>query len=100
MLKPMYDSNLSEQDRQIFDALVPADHSLRQVRREQRATARKLAEVVRQHDGRRARYRGRGRNRIQYLLTELVVNIKRKVGMLLGPPRAGGSCAAAYPIAA
>jgi hypothetical protein len=32
-----------------------------QVRHEHRAIERKLAEVVRQHDGRRARYRGRAR---------------------------------------
>lgn len=31
MLKLMYDSKLSEQDRQIFVVLVPADHYLRQV---------------------------------------------------------------------
>jgi len=41
----------------------------RQVRREHPAIERKLAEIVRQHDGRRARYRGRPRTRIQYLLT-------------------------------
>ena len=71
-----------------------------QIRREHPAIERKLAELVRQHDGRRARYRGRMRVRIQYLLTGLVVNVKRMVRMLLGPPRAGGSCAQAYPIAA
>jgi transposase len=31
MLKPTYASLLSEQDQQVFDALVPADHYLRQV---------------------------------------------------------------------
>jgi len=71
----------------------------RQVRREHGAIERKLAEVVRQHDGRWARYRGRARNRIQYLLTGLVVNVKRMVRLLLGPPQAQGRCAAAYPIA-
>lgn len=31
MLKPTYDATLSEQDQQVFDALVPADHYVRQV---------------------------------------------------------------------
>lgn len=70
-----------------------------QIRREHPAIERKLAEVVCQHDGRHARYRGRARNRIQYLLTGLVVNVKRMVRLLLGPPQAQGSCAAVYPIA-
>jgi len=69
------------------------------VRREHPAIEGKLAEVVRQHDGRRARYRGRARSRIQYLLIGLVVNVKRMVRLLLGPPRGGGPCAAVYPIA-
>jgi hypothetical protein len=72
----------------------------RQVRQEHPAIERKLAEVMRQHDGRRARYRGRRRVRIQYLLTGLVVNVKRMVRLLLGPPQPGGTCAAVYPIAA
>jgi transposase len=70
-----------------------------QTRREHPAIERKLAEIVCQHAGRRARYRGRARNRIQYLLTGLVVNVKRMVRLLLGPPRAQGRCAASYPIA-
>ena len=56
-----------------------------QIRREHPAIERKLAEMVCQHDGRWARYRGRARNRIQYLLTGLVVNVKRMVRLLLGP---------------
>jgi hypothetical protein len=71
-----------------------------QIRREHPAIERKLAELVCQHDGRHARYRGRARNRIQYLLTGLVVNVKRMVRQLLGPNGAGGSCAPGYPIAA
>lgn len=70
-----------------------------QIRREHPAIERKLAEVVCRHDGRWARYRGRARNRIQYLLTGLVVNVKRMVRLLLGPAQAGGRCAAVYPIA-
>lgn len=53
-----------------------------QVRREQTKVERKLAEIVRFHGGRRTRYRGRGRVVIQYLLTALVVNIKRMVRLL------------------
>jgi hypothetical protein len=45
---------------------------------------RKLAEMVRQHDGCQARYRGRNRARIRYLLTGLVVNVKRLGHLLLG----------------
>jgi transposase len=76
-----------------------ATAAYRQVRREHPAIERKLAEMMRQHDGRWARYRGRGRNRIQYLLTGLVVNVKRMVRLLLRPPQAQGRCAAVYPIA-
>ena len=64
-----------------------------QVRREHPAIERKLAEMVRQHDGRRARYRGRARTRIQYLLTGLVVNVKRMVRLLLEPPQRRERCA-------
>jgi transposase len=56
------------------------------VRRDHPAIERKLAEIVRQHDGRRARYRGRPHTRIQYLLTGLVVNVKRMVRLLRGAP--------------
>jgi IS5 family transposase len=43
---------------------------------------RKLAEIVRYHGGRRARYRGRDRVNIQFLLTGIVVNIKRIIRLL------------------
>jgi transposase len=43
---------------------------------------RKLAEMVRFHGGRRTRYRGAWQVAIQYLLTALVVNIKRMVKLL------------------
>lgn len=43
---------------------------------------RKLADIVRYHDGRRCRYRGLWRVKIQYLLTGLVVNAKRMVKLL------------------
>jgi IS5 family transposase len=55
-----------------------------QVRKQHPAVERKLAEIVRYHGGRRTRYRGRSRVKIQYLLTGIVVNIKRIV-RLLGP---------------
>ena len=72
----------------------------RAVRREHPAIERKLAEIVRRHDGRRARYRGRARSRIQYLLTGLVVNVKRMVRLVLRPPRPQATGAIVYPIAA
>jgi hypothetical protein len=52
------------------------------VRSQHPKVERKLAEIVRYHGGRRARYRGRWRTKVQYLLTALVVNIKRIVGLL------------------
>jgi len=55
-----------------------------QVRSEHPKVERKLAEIVRYHRGRRARYRGQSRVKIQYLLTGIAVNIKRIV-RLLGP---------------
>ena len=48
---------------------------------------RKWAEMVRRHDVRHARYRGRLRVKIQALLTALVVNIKRIVHLLTDTPR-------------
>lgn len=55
-----------------------------QVRKEHPKIERKLAEIVRYHGGRWARYRGRGRVAIQYLLTALVVNVKRIVKLVCG----------------
>jgi transposase len=52
------------------------------VRREHPAIERKLAELVRQHDARHARYRGRPRVWYQQLLTGMVVNLKRIVRLL------------------
>jgi transposase len=57
-----------------------------QVRRQHRAIERKLAEMVRWQGGRRLRYRGRHRGLIQYLLTGMVVNVKRMVRLLFPPP--------------
>jgi IS5 family transposase len=55
------------------------------VRRQHPAIERKLAELVRRHDLRHARYRGRLRVLYQSLLTSMVVNLKRMV-RLLWPP--------------
>lgn len=52
------------------------------VRSQHPKVERKLAEIVRYHGGRRARYRGQWRTQVQYLLTALVVNIKRMVRLL------------------
>lgn len=43
---------------------------------------RKLADIVRYHQGRRTRSRGRARVTVQYLLTAVVVNLKRMVKLL------------------
>jgi transposase len=55
-----------------------------QVRQEHPKVERKIAEMMRFHGARRTRYRGRWRVAIQYLLTALVVNIKRMVKLLSG----------------
>jgi transposase len=55
------------------------------VRRQHPRIERKLAEMIRWHDGRRVRYRGRLRVKIQYLLTAVVVNCKRIVKLLSLP---------------
>jgi len=52
------------------------------VRKEHPKIERKLAEMIRWHEGRRVRYRGRLRVKIQYLLTAVVVNCKRIVKLL------------------
>ncbi len=71
----------------------------RALRREHPGIERKLADLVRHHQGRRARYRGQGRVRIQYLLLGLAVNIKRMVGLLTGSPPPGASPRSPYPVA-
>lgn len=53
-----------------------------QVRQEHPKVERKLAETVRYHGGRRTRYRGRKRVKVQYLLTGIAINIKRIVRLL------------------
>ncbi|MGB9724007.1 MAG: IS1182 family transposase [Chloroflexia bacterium] len=65
-----------------------------EVWREHPKVERKLAEIMQQHGGRRARYRGRWRVKVQYLLLGLVVNIKRMVKCLLGGPVPARLCLA------
>ena len=55
----------------------------REVRRGHPKVERKLSEIVQRHRGRRARYRGRWRVKVQYLLIGAVVNIKRMVKLWL-----------------
>jgi hypothetical protein len=52
------------------------------VRQQHPRVERKLADIVRYPGGRRSRYRGQGRVQVQYLLTGLVVNVKRMVKLL------------------
>jgi len=53
-----------------------------EVRQQHPRVERKLADLVRYHGGRRCRYRGQWRVQVQYLLTGLVVNVKRMVKLL------------------
>lgn len=71
-------------------AKIKGSTSHRQIRRAHPAIERKLADMVRRHAGRWARYRGRACVRIPYLLTGLVVNVKRMVQLLVNraPSRA------------
>ena len=59
------------------------------VRQQHPKVERKLAEIIRYHQGRRTRYRGQWRVAIQYLMTALVVNVKRMVRLLSPQPQAG-----------
>ena len=59
-----------------------------QVRQLHPKIERKLAEIIRYHAGRRTRFRGGWQVAIQYLLTTLVVNLKRMVRLLFILPQA------------
>ena len=59
------------------------------VRQEHPHIERKLADLVGNHGGRRARYRGREKTRIQYLLAATACNIKRIVKLLTDPVSTG-----------
>jgi transposase/phage-related protein len=52
------------------------------VRREHHAIERKLNEIVRHHGGRRAKYWGHGKVKIQQLMTCFTVNVKRMMKLL------------------
>lgn len=54
----------------------------RQVRAQHPRVERKLAELVRWHGGRRARYRGKAKVFVQFLVTAIVVNVKRMVKLV------------------
>jgi transposase len=58
------------------------------VRSQHAAIERKLSELIRRHDVRHARYRGRLKVLFQGLMTALVVNMKRLARLCLGPPEA------------
>ncbi len=64
----------------------------RQVRQEHPKVERKLAEIVRYHGGRYARYRRLARVMIQYLITGMVVNIRRIVNLLLNRGQLQPAC--------
>jgi hypothetical protein len=61
------------------------------VRKEHPAIERKLAELVRRHDLRHARYRGLGKVLRQALLTGVVVNVKRMVKLCQTVPKPSGA---------
>jgi hypothetical protein len=56
----------------------------RMIRKQHPKIERTLAEITRYHGGRRARFRGNWRVVIQFLLTTMVVNLKRMVKLLQG----------------
>ena len=60
----------------------------KQIRKEHPAIERKLNELVRWHDGRQVRYRGRLRAKVQYLILAVVINCKRIVRLLSVAPAA------------
>ena len=61
------------------------------VRKQHPKIERKLAEIVRYHQGRRTRFRGDWQVAIQYLLTTLVVNLKR-IAKLVRSSAQGSLC--------
>jgi hypothetical protein len=86
-----------------YDALYQAARAkartteYQQVRREHRRVERKLADLVRWHGARRARYRGRRKVRLQMLLTAIVVNVKRLVKLAAVPAGTTGANSARSP---
>ena len=82
-------SVIQNDDQPAYEAARPraTTEVYAEVRRQHPRVERKLADMVCNHSGRRTRYRGRGRVRMQYLLIGMVVNIKRMV-KLLSPQQA------------
>jgi hypothetical protein len=66
-----------------------------ETRRTHRKIERKLGEVVRHQQARRARYWGMAKVYIQALLSAWVVNVKRMVKLLIAPPAAASAAACA-----
>ena len=58
-----------------------------QIRSQHPAVERKLADIIRNHGGRRVRYRRLWRAKVQFYMTALVVNVKRMVKLLFPSPR-------------
>ena len=74
----------SDYERQYAEAQRRAESAAyRQVRREHARVERKLSDVVRNHGGRRVRYRGLRRVRVQYVVAALAANAKRMVKLLV-----------------
>ena len=69
----------AEYDAARARATTPGDAAVRQPHPR---VERQVADIVRYHDGRRRRYRGQWRVKVQYLLTGLVVHVKRRVQRL------------------
>lgn len=82
----VYKSDYAAQYRAAQQRATTAEYQ--QIRKEHPAIERKLNEVVRWHEGRRVRYRGRLRAKVQYLLLAVVVNCKRIVRLLQVAPAA------------
>jgi transposase len=73
----------SDYERQYGEARRRAESAAyRQVRREHARVERKLADVIRNHGGRRVRYRGLKRVKVQYVVASLAANAKRIVNLL------------------
>jgi transposase len=87
MTKPpaKHGRSVSKNDYQVeYDAArrLAQTEAYAQVKKQHPKVERKLAEIVRYHGGRRTRYRGHRRVKIQFLLIGLVVNVKRIVRLL------------------
>jgi transposase len=82
--RAVYKNDFEAQYRAVQQRATTDEFKL--VRKEHPAIERKLNELVRWHDGRQVRYRGRLRVKVQYLLLAVVVNCKRIVRLLNPAP--------------